>query len=276
MAGAVGDVLDQRLVAAGQLDHPLHHLDVLALVGAADVVGLAGAAVHQHRVDAAAEVLDVEPVADLAAVAVDRQRVAVERVEDHQRDQLLGVLARPVVVGAADDHRLGAVGVEVGGDEQVAGRLGRRVGRGGVERRGLGEGAGLDRAVDLVGGDLQVAADAELAGGVEQGAGADHVGAGEGVLVVDRAVDVGLGGEVDDRVAALHRLAHDRRVLDRADHQLDALGQVLAPARVGELVEHADLVLGLDEADVGGADEPGGAGDQELHAASFSACRWAR
>ena len=119
----------------------------------------------------------------------------------------------------------------MGGDEQVAGGLGRRVGRGGVERRGLGEGAGLDRAVDLVGGDLQVAADAELAGGVEQGAGADHVGAGEGVLVVDRAVDVGLGGEVDDRVGALHRLAHDRRVLDRALDQLDPLGQVLAAGR---------------------------------------------
>ena len=101
VAGAVGDVLDQRLVAAGQLDHPLDHLDVLALVGAADVVGLAGAALHQHGVDAAAEVLDVEPVADLAAVAVDRQRVAVDRVEDHQRDQLLRVLARAVVVGAA-------------------------------------------------------------------------------------------------------------------------------------------------------------------------------
>ncbi len=106
VAGAVLDVLDQRLVGAGQLDHPLHHLDVLALVGAADVVGLAGAAVHQHRVDAAAEVLDVEPVADLAAVAVDGQGVAVERVEHRQRDQLLRVLARAVVVGAAADHRL--------------------------------------------------------------------------------------------------------------------------------------------------------------------------
>src|SRR6201996_2109081 len=41
VAGAVGDVLDQRLVAADQLDHPLHDLDVLALLRAADVVGLA-------------------------------------------------------------------------------------------------------------------------------------------------------------------------------------------------------------------------------------------
>ena len=55
-----------------------------------------------------------------------------------------------------------------------------------------------------------------------------------------------------------------------------ALGQVLAPAGVGELVEHPHLVLAADEADVGGADEAGGAGDEELHAASFSARRWAR
>ncbi len=103
------------------------------------------------------------------------------------------------------------------------------------------------------------------------------MGAGEGVLVVDRAVDVGLGGEVDDRVAALHRLAHDLGVLDRADDELGALRQVLAAAGVGELVEHAYLVLGAGEAHVGGADEAGGAGDEQLHAAaSCSAARCER
>src|ERR1044072_9217321 len=155
VARAVGDVLDQRLVGAGQLDHPPDDLDVLALVGAADVVGLAGPAVHQHRVDPAAEVLDEEPVADLPPVPVHRQRGSMHRVQDHQRNQLLWILPRAVVVGAAHDRGLDAVGVDVGGDEQVAGRLGRRVGRGGVEGRGLGEGAGVNRAVDLVGGDLQ-------------------------------------------------------------------------------------------------------------------------
>ena len=154
---------------------------------------------------------------------------------------------------------------DVGADQEVARRLGRRVGRGGVERRGLGEGAGVDRAVDLVGGDLDVALDAELTGGVEQGAGADHVGAGEGVLVVDRAVDVGLGGEVDHRVDPLHRLADDLRILDRPLDQLRPLGQVLRPAGVGQLVEDDDLVLGPGDADVGRADESGGAGDEQLH-----------
>ena len=52
-----------------------------------------------------AVILDVQPVADVAAVAVDRQRPPVERVQDHQRDQLLGKLKRPVVVRAVRDQR---------------------------------------------------------------------------------------------------------------------------------------------------------------------------
>ena len=75
-----------------------------------------------------------------------------------------------------------------------------------------------------------------------------------------------LGGEVHDQLAALHRLAHGVRVLDRALDELDPVldvGQVLAPPGVGELVEHDDLVVGprLEQhAHVGRADEPGGAG----------------
>jgi hypothetical protein len=219
----------------------------------------------EDGVDAAAEVLDVEPVAHLAPVAVDRQRVAVQRVQDTKRDQLLGVLARPVVVRAAADDGLDAVRVRVGGHEQVPSCLGGRVRGGRVERRALGERALGDRAVDLVRRDLEVAGDAALADGVEQHAGADHVGAGEGVLVGDRAVHVRLGGEVDDRVDALGQLQHEVAILDRAHDQLDVVGQVLAPAGVGQLVEHNHVVLVLDEVDIGRADEAGGAGDEQPH-----------
>ena len=49
---------------------------------------------------------------------------------------------------------------------------------------------------------------------------------------------------------------------------LDVL-QVLAPARVRELVEHDDLVAGLDAlTDERGADEPGPAADEQLHRGS--------
>src|SRR4051794_14787843 len=74
--GPVGHVLDQRLVAAGQREDASHHVDVRRLVRAADVVDLARQPVAEHRVDRAGEVLDVEPVAHLATVAVDGQLVA--------------------------------------------------------------------------------------------------------------------------------------------------------------------------------------------------------
>ena len=73
--------------------------------------------------------------------------------------------------------------------------------------------------------------------------GAERVGVDERVGLGDRAVDVRLGGEVDDRVDALDRVGDGGRVLDGAVHEPDVeVLEVLAPARVGELVEDGDLV----------------------------------
>ena len=76
-------------------------------------------------------------------------------------------------------------------------------------------------------------------------------------------------------------LAHGRRVLDRALDELDPvldLGEVLAPPRVRELVEHDHLVVGprLEQhAHVGRADEPGGAGHERPHVATARSARYA-
>ena len=83
------------------------------LVAGADVVDLAGRALAQHQVDAGAVVVDVEPVAHVQAVAVERHLRAVEQVGDEQRDDLLGVLVGPEVVRAAGDHDRQAVGLVV-------------------------------------------------------------------------------------------------------------------------------------------------------------------
>ena len=72
-------------------------LDVLALLAAADVVGLARRALAQHELDPGAVILDVEPVADLAAVAVDRQRLALERVRDNSGISFSGYWFGPYV-----------------------------------------------------------------------------------------------------------------------------------------------------------------------------------
>jgi hypothetical protein len=59
---------------------------------------------EQHRVEGAEDVVHVVP--DMTAVAVPGQGVAVQRVQQAERDQLLRLPARGVVVRAAADHRL--------------------------------------------------------------------------------------------------------------------------------------------------------------------------
>ena len=103
VAEAVLDVLDRRLVLAEQREELVDEHPVGRLVAGADVVDLAGRALVEHEVDAGAVVVDVEPVALVEAVAVERDRAAVEQVGGEQRDGLLGVLVRPEVVGAAGD-----------------------------------------------------------------------------------------------------------------------------------------------------------------------------
>jgi hypothetical protein len=94
---------------------------------------------------------------------------------------------------------------------------------------------------------------------------------------VDRAVDVRLGGEVDDRlcVALLERGSDRRGVLDRPPAEAEArrgrdVCEVLLAPGVGQLVEHRDLVAVLDQtlARERRADEAGAAADEQSHRAA--------
>ena len=100
---------ERRIVARGpgrlqRRAEAIDDLEVGALVVPADVVfRLPAGPRSSAEEDAGAVVVDVEPVAHVAAVAVDRQRLALDGVQDHQRDQLLGELVRAVVVRAVGD-----------------------------------------------------------------------------------------------------------------------------------------------------------------------------
>ena len=121
-------------------------------------------------------------------------------------------------------------------------------------------------AVDLVGRDLDEAR-AGAAHLLEQHLRAEELGPPEVGRAEDRAVDVGLGGEVDDRVAAVGCLGDRGRVADVARDELDpGAVEVRRVARVGQLVEHAHVVArGLEPLGEVGADEAGPAGDEHAH-----------
>ncbi len=219
---------------------------------------------------ASASSFDVEPVAARVAVAVDRQRLVGERLGDEARDHLLGVLPGPVVVERADDHDRQPVGDEVAVREPVGAGLGCGVGAARVERMLLVHRRPLGGSVHLARRDQDEPLDRRLADRVQQDLGALDVGGHElGGALLDRLLDVRLGGGVDDHVHLRDHVADELAIADVAVHEREArvrhqVGEVLEITCVGERVERDDLVRRRLEqvADEGRGDEPRAAGDE--------------
>jgi hypothetical protein len=58
-------------------------------------------------------VFHIEPVAHILAVDIHRQRKALEGIENHQQNQLLGKPAGDVVVGTVRRQHGNAIGVSI-------------------------------------------------------------------------------------------------------------------------------------------------------------------
>jgi hypothetical protein len=138
---------------------------------------------------------------------------------------------------------------------------------------GLGEGAFVDGAVDLVGGHLHHAGDAQLAHHLHQSVSAEDIRVEKGLRLGYGAVHVSFGGEVDDGVDALRSVDHSRLVADVSVNKAIAgisfhAAQIVQVSRVGQLVQINDLcaaLAGEHPPNEGAADEPGPAADEDLH-----------
>lgn len=252
------------------------NVDDAALPRGADVVDAANLSPVEHNVERLGYVLAVEVAPDMGAVAVHGERAAAHGEEDELGDELLRELVRAVDVVAPRGDGREAVRARVGHDEHLGGGLAGGVRVGGEQLRGLvvPHGGVLVRlAVDLVGADVDEAADGARAGaaaGLEEDVGAEDVVLGE----LEGVVDVGLRGEVHDGVDALaveevedevgggHVGADEAEVGGR-----ESRGQVVEAGAVVELVQGEDAVprVVADQA-VGHVrrDEPRCAGDEDV------------
>jgi len=265
--------------------HGVQNLEVVALVVAADVVGLAGAARVEYEVDGLAVVENIEPVADVRAVAVHRNALFFQALGDDDGDELLKMLLRAVVVGTVRGGHVHAVGMVVGAYDEVRAGLAGRVRRVGSVGRGFGKEAGLaQRAVHLVSGDVVEAAvliaGLELARAfhpvaarrLDERERAHVVGLHEGAGALDGVVHMTFGGKVDDAAnVILGEQAIDKLLIaDIALHEgvvghAFALSHVGKVARIGKLIEVDDMIFRILLAEVRNeirSDEPGPASNE--------------
>ena len=137
----------------------MNDFEVGLFVPAADVVNLANLSRFEYAANGAAMVFDVEPVADLLSIAVHRQGLAGERIDDHQRDELFREVIGAVVVAAVSGEHRQAVGVVVGTHQVVARGLAGRVRAVGLVAVGFCKRGVVfcEGTVNFVSGDVQKA-----------------------------------------------------------------------------------------------------------------------
>ena len=147
MSQTVGDEGDELgvvlfgfadLLGEGMEEH-VYEVDVAQLVTPTDVVDGTRSGFAQDGVDGPAVVFDVQPVTDVKAVTIDRDRFTSQGLLDGQGDELLRVLAGTVVVGAAGGEGGHAIRPVVGLSHQVTCCLGDTVGTAGFDGRVLRE-----------------------------------------------------------------------------------------------------------------------------------------
>ena len=290
-----------------RLNHHPDEVDVLPLVEAADVVRVGHLALMENEVDGAGVVFHIQPVAHILALAIDGQRLAVADIVDEQRYQLLGELVRTVVVRAVghdgghtvgvmeSPHEMvgrglrgtvGTMGIVLGvliekvlAIGQVVHRRGSRGGKRRLDTLGMGK---LQRTIHFIGGDvveafafipLGQALPIQL-GGLQQRQRTEHIGAGKGKRVLDAAIHMAFGSQMDDAVhpVLLHELAHavevanvglDKGVVRPVFHILQ-IGQI---ACISQLVHVDDVIIGIlvdKQPHHMRPDETGPAGDDDV------------
>ena len=116
--------------------------EICAFTFCAEIIGPVGEAFFKNGDKAFCAVIHVDPVSNLLAGAIDRNRKISQSVVDDCRNEFFEMLARAVGVGAARDNNVLTVCGVSSLDHEVGTRLAGGVG---------GRGANFGRLIELVG-----------------------------------------------------------------------------------------------------------------------------
>ena len=113
----------------------MNEVDVLPFIMPADIVGFSNSSFVVNEVDRVCMIFNIQPVADIFTLAVNRDQPVVFYIVYRQRDQLFRKLERSVIVGTVGNHRWQPVGMVICPYEMIGTGLGSRVGTPRIIRR---------------------------------------------------------------------------------------------------------------------------------------------
>src|SRR6266550_339879 len=99
----------------------------MPLVSGPDVIGRARHSLLQREQDCAAMIVNVDPIAHIAAISINRNRFVMESVRKHERKKLFRKLARAIIVSATCNHGVEAESMMSRPHQMLGSRLGGRV-----------------------------------------------------------------------------------------------------------------------------------------------------
>ena len=279
MAFTVCYMCDQAFRFAKLLADQFYDIDVFHLVMSAYIVNLAYTSFVDDQVDGTAVILNIEPVADIFTLSVNREWFVVQSVGDHQRDQLFREVIRAVVVGAAADGHRQAVGSVVCENKKVSTCFGGAVRAACMDRSFLCEeevrSVKRKISVNLICGNLMITLDSVFTAGIHENSSTLDVGVKEYLRVFDGTVYVALSCEVyhDVRMLLLEKLVNSVTVCDaflykaevRFVHDRCKSGKV---SGIGQAVQAYDTVIRMSLHHMKNkvaSDKSGAAGNDDCH-----------
>ena len=84
MTFAVGNMMDEAFRFAQFFANQFNDVDIPHFIVAADVIDFADTSLLKDEVDGPAMVFNIEPVADIEAVPIDRQWLVMQGIDNHE------------------------------------------------------------------------------------------------------------------------------------------------------------------------------------------------
>ena len=207
MAFTVRDMMDEAFRFAQFFANQFDDVDIPHFIVAADVIDFADTAFLEDEVDGPAMVFDIEPVADIEAVPIDRQRLVMQGIDNHEGNQLFRKMIRPIVIGAAADGHRQAISPMIGQNQEVSRSLGGTVRTGCVDRRCFRKEqirpVQGQIAINFIRRYLMIPLNTVLAAGIHEHSRPHDIRFQENRRILNRPVDMRFRRKIDDYIRML-------------------------------------------------------------------------